>query len=535
VRSGLHHLIEAQVRRTPTAVAAVAEDGVLAYAELDARANRLADQLRRDGIGPESLVAIYLERSTRMVVALLAVLKSGAAYVPLDPSYPRDRLAFMLEDARVAAVVTDLALAPTLPPSAARVLRLDTAAASTTVSAPGVSVDVHPDGLAYVIYTSGSTGRPKGAMNTYAGICNRLSWMQAAFRLSADDRVLQKTPLGFDVSVWEVFWPLTVGARVVLARPGGHRDNRHLVRAINEHGITVVHFVPSMLRAFLADPDVATCRSLRHLICSGEVLPPQLADLAARTLPAAVHNLYGPTEAAVDVTWWTCESDARRASVPIGWPITNVRIEILSDALTAVPPGAVGEICIGGVAIGRGYHRRPDLTAERFVADPTAHEAGARLYRTGDRGRYLADGTVEFLGRMDDQVKIRGVRVEPAEIEAVLRAHPAVEQAIVVAREHAPGDRRLSAYVVPVAGTSPAVAELRAHAAASLPDAMIPSTWTFTAVLPLTPSGKIDRLALQRLATGTEAELASLLADIEALSEDDALRLLTGDAGASSP
>jgi microcystin synthetase protein McyA len=300
-----------------------------------------------------------------------------------------------------------------------------------------------------MIYTSGSTGKPKGAMNTHQGICNRLLWMQNQYGLTEADKVLQKTPFSFDVSVWEFFWPLLVGARLVVAEPGGHRDPAYLVKLIVERGITVLHFVPSMLRAFLQEPGVERCRSLRHVVCSGEALPYDLQEQFFRLVPSQLHNLYGPTEAAVDVTHWTCRRDDERKIVPIGRPVANTQIYILDRYLQPVPMGVPGELHIGGVQVGRGYHRRPELTAEKFIPDPFSGDPEARLYKTGDLCRWLPDGAVEYLGRMDFQVKIRGFRIELGEIEDALRQHPAVRDAVVMAREDITGDKRLVAYVVP--------------------------------------------------------------------------------------
>ncbi|HEX7241973.1 MAG TPA: amino acid adenylation domain-containing protein, partial [Longimicrobiaceae bacterium] len=449
----LHRLIAAQAKRTPNAVAVVAGPEALTFAELERRSNRLARWLRGRGVGPEVPVGICMERSGEMVVALLATLKAGGAYIPLDPGYPAERLGYMLEDARVRLLLTRADLLERLPPHAAEPVCLDglwVEAMDEDDTDP--EVDVSPDGLAYVIFTSGSTGRPKGAMNAHAGIVNRLLWMQEEYGLGPDDVVLQKTPFSFDVSVWEFFWPLMTGARLVLARPEGHRDPAYLSELIEREGVTTLHFVPPMLQAFLEAGEPWRCRSVRRVMCSGEALPYELMERFFSALPGAeLHNLYGPTEAAVDVTYWACGPRARRV-VPIGRPVANTRLYVLGSALLPVPVGVVGELFIGGVQVGRGYLGRPELTAETFVPDPLSPTPGARLYRTGDRARWLASGELEFLGRVDTQVKIRGFRIEPGELEAVLTRHPAVREAVVVVREAAsgtPGDKRLVAYVVP--------------------------------------------------------------------------------------
>ena len=401
----------------------------LTYGELNARANQLAHYLRGLGVGPEALVGVCMERSVEMVVALYGVLKAGGAYVPVDPDYPQERVAYMLQDAGAPVLLTQSRLVGRLPSHDGKVVCLDTEwgrMAGEDMANPAKATA--PENLAYVIYTSGSTGRPKGAMNTHRGICNRLLWMQDQYGLTGADKVLQKTPFSFDVSVWEFFWPLLVGARLVVAEPGGHRDGAYLVKLIREQGVTVLHFVPSMLRVFLEEPEVEKCQSLRHVMCSGEALPYDLQEQFFRLLPSQLHNLYGPTEAAVDVTHWTCRRGDERKIVPIGRPVANTQIYILDHHLQPVPMGVPGELHIGGVQVGRGYHKRPELTAEKFIPDPFSGDPEARLYKTGDLCRWLADGAVEYLGRMDFQVKIRGFRIELGEIESVLRSHSGVRE-----------------------------------------------------------------------------------------------------------
>ena len=491
----LHALIAAQAERTPKAVAVVFGDASLSYAELDRRARNLARRLRRLGVGPEVRVGICAERSLELVVGLLGILKAGGAWVPLDPSYPDARLALVVEDARPPVVLTQGDLRQRLDGLLPGEVRgLDLAAASAgTEECPRIDSGAGPDNAAYVLFTSGSTGRPKGAVNTHRGIVNRLLWMQSAYGLSAGDRVLQKTPFGFDVSVWEFFWPLLTGARLVVALPGEHRDSARLVRTIAESGITHLHFVPSMLRAFLEEPEVESCTRLRRVIASGEELPLDLARRFHERLGARgveLHNLYGPTEAAVDVTFHACRPGEER--VPIGRPVARTPIRLLDPEDQLVPAGVAGELHIGGVQVGRGYLGRPDLTAERFVPDPFG-EPGGRLYRTGDLARWLPDGEMEYLGRIDHQVKIRGVRIEPAEIEVALRRQPGVREAVVVVREDRPGDPRLVAYV---AGDLSRDTELRELLREHLPSSMVPSRVVRLDALPLTPNGKIDRRAL---------------------------------------
>ncbi len=493
----LTSLIEAQVARTPDAVALEFEGRRLTYRELDARANQLAHALRRHGVGPEVRVGLCVERSLELVVGLLGTLKAGGAYVPLDPGYPQERLGWMLEDARPPVLLVQERLLARLPASDAKVVKLDTgweelAREPTTAPAPTAT----PDSLAYIIFTSGSTGRPKGAMNAHGPVVNRLLWMQSAYRLTPQDVVLQKTPFSFDVSVWEFFWPLMTGAKLVVAKPGGHQDPGYLKALIASASVTTLHFVPSMLQAFLDEPGVAECASLKRVVCSGEALPLELKELCLRTLPGAgLHNLYGPTEAAVDVTFHACRAHDGRRSVPIGRPVDNTQLRILDAELQPVPQGAAGELYIGGVQVGRGYLARPSLTAERFLPDPYATAPGARMYRTGDVARWLPDGELEYLGRADFQVKLRGLRIELGEIESSLEKHPTVRQAVVLAREDRPGQKRLVAYVTGK-DAKPEGAALRAYLLERLPEYMVPSNIVVLERMPLSPNGKADRKAL---------------------------------------
>jgi len=489
-------LFEQQVRRTPHATALVSGAESLSYAQLNARANRLAHSLIARGVGPDSRVAVCAERGLNMVTALFGILKAGGAYVPLDPAYPGERLQYILQDADPVLLLADAAGRAALGEPATPQLALE-AALPETLSAENPAPRAQASHLAYVIYTSGSTGKPKGAMNEHRGVVNRLVWMQEAYGLTAADTVLQKTPFGFDVSVWEFFWPLMVGARLVMAKPEGHKDPDYLSRAIEQYGVTTLHFVPSMLQSFLADGQAATrCGQVVRVMCSGEALPATLVAEFYRRLPQAeLHNLYGPTEAAVDVTAWHCSREAERVSVPIGRPIANTRIYLLDERGQPVPLGAVGELYIGGVQVARGYLNRPELTAERFLSDPFA--PGGRMYRTGDVARYLANGDIEYLGRNDQQVKIRGFRIECGEIEAALATHPAVREAVVDARAVG-DDKRLVAWVVPAADVAEETlaGALRQHVSAALPDYMVPSAWVVVAALPLSPNGKLDRRAL---------------------------------------
>jgi amino acid adenylation domain-containing protein len=446
----LHQFIEDQADRTPEAPALIFESQQLTYRELNGRANQLAHRLRALGVGPETLVAICAERSVEMVVGLLGIMKAGGAYVPLDPDHPRERIAALLEDIAPKAVLTLERLLDVLPVTPVPTISLDrdwnVLASESTENPPVITTGTDQ---AYMIYTSGSTGKPKGVPNVHEGIVNRLLWMQDAYKLDGTDRILQKTPYSFDVSVWEFFWPLMTGACLVVARPEGHKDPAYLVDLIVAQQITTMHFVPSMLRIFLESEGVENCTSLRRVICSGEALPFEMTERFFERLGnCELHNLYGPTEASVDVSYWECRPDSGRSIVPIGRPIWNTQLYVLDKYLQPVPVGIAGELHIGGIGLARGYWKRPELTAEKFIPDPFSSRPQARLYKTGDLTRFLPDGNIEYLGRIDHQVKIRGFRIELGEIEATLDSHPGVRQTVVMAREDEPGDKRLVAYVV---------------------------------------------------------------------------------------
>ncbi|HEY9430810.1 MAG TPA: amino acid adenylation domain-containing protein, partial [Blastocatellia bacterium] len=505
----VHELFEVRAADNPEAVAVACEDAQLTYGELNAQADRLAHYLSAIGVKPDARVALLVERSLEMIVGLLGILKAGGAYVPLDPTYPAERLAYMLEDSAPAVVLTHnhvraeirsaLAKAgvPMIDLEAEAGRRANEAGASRDKSAVGLT----PERLAYVIYTSGSTGRPKGVMNEHRGVVNRLLWMQDAYGLTEDDAVLQKTPFGFDVSVWEFFWPLLNGARLVVARPEGHKDPAYLTSVIEQEGITTLHFVPSMLQVFLESGEAGRCSSLARVICSGEALPGSLVRRFRQRLSAArLYNLYGPTEAAVDVTAWDCAADTGQESIPIGRPIANTQIYLLDRNGEPAPVGVTGEIHIGGVQVARGYLNRAELTAERFVACPFGGDGNSRMYKTGDLGRYLPDGNIEYLGRNDFQVKIRGFRIEIGEVETRLAQHPAIREAVVLAREDVSGALRLVAYYTRTTAEDSAVKvdaeSLRAHLLAALPEYMVPAAYIALDALPTTPNGKLDRKAL---------------------------------------
>ena len=520
--AGVHQLIEQTAARQPDAIAVTFEGRDVTYASLNGRANQLAHWLRSHGAGPDVLVGICAERSVDLVVSILAVLKSGSAYVPIDPEYPADRVAFMLKDAGAPIVLTQEKWSGLLASYQGERFRLDADAAQLAkLPAKNLDLDVVPAQPAYMIYTSGSTGQPKGALNSHRGLTNRILWMQDAYGLRPDDRVLQKTPFSFDVSVWEFIWPLVAGARLVVAKPGGHRDARYLADLIAKAGITTLHFVPSMLQAFLEEPRVSRCTSIRRVICSGEALSIELLRRYAAVLPAPLHNLYGPTEAAIDVTAWTCDMAKVRGSVPIGKPIANTQIYLLDPAGQPVPVGVTGELFIGGVGVGLGYRNRPELTTQAFVPDPFSGDKTARLYRTGDLARFRDDGEIEYLGRVDHQVKIRGFRIELGEIEAALMACPGVASAVVVCDEIP--SKRLVGYVVAANGAQANPASLAEQLTQRLPAYMVPSAFVALEAIPRLPNGKLDRSRLPGVAAsgphvapaaGVESAIAAIWEEV---------------------
>ena len=493
----LHELFTAQVAQTPDATAVVFEEEHLTYAELNARANQLAHHLRAIGVGPDVRVGLCVERSAELMVGLLGVLKAGGAYVALDPGYPAERLSYMLADSAPAAVLTQTHLRDRIGTTGVSVLDLDASApvwGHQPETNPACAA-LTPSHLAYVIYTSGSTGRPKGVGVPHRAVVNALTWMEQMSGLGGEDAVVQKTPYSFDASLRELLPPLLVGARLVLARPEGHKSPSYLVELLEREQITTFHGVPSLLQVLAGEEHLARCAALRTVMCGGEALPTDVARRFSRQVPwARLFNVYGPTEAAVDVTAWPCREDGERVVTPIGRPMANVRIYLLDQGGEPVPVGVAGELHIGGMQVARGYLGRPAQTSERFIADPYGGEPGARLYRTGDLARWRPDGTIEYVGRMDHQVKVRGFRIEPGEIEARLTEHAAVREAVVLARTDTPGHTRLVAYWV---GDDRAGAEvLRAHVSEALPEYMVPAAYVRLETWPLLPNGKLDRKAL---------------------------------------
>ena len=500
----LHHLVEQQVEQTPEAIAATFEGKQLTYTQLNLQANQLAHYLISQHVGREALVAVSMERSLELVAVLLGIMKAGAAYVPLDPMYPVHRKAYMLQDARPAFVIADERSASNLPSFDAPRLLLGGRWPLGNLPGENPAFDMDPSCLAYVIYTSGSSGTPKGVMIEHRSVCNHLCWMQKQFPLTYTDRVPQKYPYCFDASVVEIFGPLIAGATLVITSSEPHLDVDYFLQLMAEEKITVVDLVPSLLEVLLQNERFLDCHALRRVTCGGETLSPALRSKLLATSKVELNNIYGPTEATIGAAFFTCESDEGIDAVPIGRPVGNTQIYILDSYGNPTPIGVPGELHVGGLGLARGYLNRPELTQEKFLSDPFSGVSGARLYKTGDRGRYLPDGNIEYLGRADDQVKLRGFRIELGEIEQTLRSAASVSACAVVAREQEPGQMQLIAYVVleqdaalaPVDASNDLLAETRKYLEQRLPEYMIPSAFEVLDELPWNGNGKVDRSAL---------------------------------------
>lgn len=490
----LHQLFVAQVERTPDNIAVVYADQQITYSQLNNQANQLAHYLQKLGVKPDVMVGICMERSLEMVIALLGVLKAGGAYLPIDPLYPRERIAWIVEDAQMPAILTQQRLLDILSEHRGEIICLDTnwdLIAQESEANPVSNVTI--DRLAYVIYTSGSTGKPKGAMLPHRAICNHMLWMQAEFPLTATDKVLQKTPFSFDASVWEFYAPLLVGAQLLMAQPEGHQDSNYLIQLIIKQKVTILQVVPTLLRMLLEHRDIRNCTSLKRVFCGGEALPIELQENFFDYSKADLINLYGPTETCIDATFWTGQRGTSTRVVPIGRPIANTQVYILDKHLRPVPIGVTGELHIGGAGLARGYLNRPELTAEKFISSPFGN---CKLYKTGDLARFCNDGSIEYLGRFDHQVKIRGFRIELGEIESFLNQYPQVRSQAVIACEDEPGNPRLIAYVVPQPGQNLKDGELYQYLQERLPSYMVPNAFVMLDALPLTPNGKLDRHSL---------------------------------------
>ena len=496
----IHQLFEAQVERSPDAIAVVFEDEHLTYRELNQRANQLSHYLRHQGVGPEVLVGICVDRSLEMVIGLIGILKAGGAYVPLDPRYPKERIAFMLKDSQVAVLLTQEKLVAELPVQGVHLACLDKDGGEVSAeSEENPCSGATPENLAYVIYTSGSTGTPKGVLGLHRGVVNRFFWMWETFAFEAQEVCCQKTSLSFVDSVWEIFGPLLKGVPTVIIPDAVLKEPSRLVQTLAAKNVTRLVLVPSLVRALLyADIDFQfQLPKLKYWISSGETLSLSLCQRFYDRVPhATLFNFYGSTEVTADATWYDTREGRLLVCVPIGRPIANMQIYILNHQLQRVPIGTPGELHVGGIGLARGYLNQPGLTAERFITNPFSVEPGARLYKTGDRARYLPDGNVEFLGRIDHQVKIRGFRIEPGEIEVVLKQYPAIREAVIVAWENTPGDKRLVAYIVFHQNQASSLSGIHDYLNGKLADCMVPTVFVPLETLPLTPNGKIDRRAL---------------------------------------
>ncbi len=507
---GLVARFDAQVALRPDHPAVIYAGATVCYADFNARVEHIACHLQQQGVGSGTFVGILMERSVEMVIAIYAILKAGGAYVPLSPEDPPARLATVIGNAGLRLVITQESLTAALPSSGVQPIVLTTNPDQDPVIDNGAKfrpVAIAPDDLAYMIYTSGSTGEPKGVLIQHKAIFNRIIWMQETYRLTPEDRVLQKTPYTFDVSVWEFLWPLTVGATLVVAEPGGHIVPSYLSRLIRQQTVTCCHFVPSVLKLFLATPKIETL-PLRLVFCSGEALPFEVQRIFLSRSRAELHNLYGPTEAAVDVSWWHCQPDAHDGRVPIGKPIANIQLYILDQDLRPVAVGVPGELYIAGIGLATGYWRNPKLTAERFIPNPFASVPGERMYKTGDVARFLPDGNIEYLGRNDDQVKVNGIRMELGEIENAIRALPCIRDVVVVAKPVGQGTVQLAAYLVSDEEhtTEAVLDQIREYIVQRLPQPMIPRDFAFVPMIPLTRNGKADRKALLQMKTHSKAE-----------------------------
>ncbi|MHA3020805.1 amino acid adenylation domain-containing protein [Mycobacterium sp. BMJ-28] len=521
-------LVGEQVARTPEATAVVYEGRHYSYRELNEEANRVAHWLIGQGVGTEDRVAVLLEKSPELVITALGIVKAGAVYLPIDPTYPDDRLTYMLADADPKIVIRE-------PVPDLRAYRADDPTDADRVR------PLLPDNTAYLIYTSGSTGLPKGVPVPHRPIAEYFVWFGDEYQVTQDDRLLQVASQGFDVSIGEIFGMLAAGARLVIPKPGGLGDIGYLTALLRDEGITSMHFVPSLLGLFLSLPGVSEWRSLQRVPIGGEALPGEVADKFHATFDALLHNFYGPTETVLNCTRYKVEGKQGARIVPIGTPKINTTIHLLDDALQPVPVGVIGEIYIGGTHIAHGYHRRHGLTAERFVADP--FNSGGRMYRSGDLARRNADGDIEFVGRADEQVKIRGFRIELGEVAAAISVDPSVGQAVVVVRDLPTLGRSLVAYVTPAGDTEAAqIDRIRARVAAALPEYMIPAAYVAVDEIPITTHGKIDRSALpepdisagteyREPGTDTERVIAGLFAELlgrEAVGADDSFFDLGG-------
>lgn len=488
----IHELFEEEVKKYPNNVAAIFKDKSLTYRELNDKSDKLAEYLINRNVKINTLVGVCMERSLEMIISIVAILKAGAAYVPLDIEYPKDRLNYMIEDSNVSIILTQSKFINEIQKNDVEFIELDLKMNEIENKNINVSLNkVSPDNWAYMIYTSGSTGNPKGVINTHNGLVNRINWMQKEFKLKKDDVVLQKTPFSFDVSIWEFTWALTVGATIVLAEPGGHRNPEYLIDTICKNKVTTIHFVPSMLQVFMEQEDVTRCTSLKRIVCSGEELKVDVQNDCLSKLNVELYNLYGPTEAAIDVSYYKCKIDESLKRVPIGKPIDNTKLLIVNRNLKLLPIGVSGELHILGQGLAVGYYNKQDLTEQKFIPSPYKIDGYDRMYKTGDLARLLPDGNIEYLGRIDNQVKINGLRIELDEIEVNLKKFEGIKEAVVIAR-NINSIKNLVAFVVLQKGFELSQNLAKVFLRQKLPEYMIPKIFVVLDSIPLSHNGKVD-------------------------------------------
>ena len=520
-------IFEDQVKKSPDNIALKFEEQSLSYSELNKKSNQLASYLIELGLEPGQIVGLCLERSIELIVSIYGIIKAGGAYTPLDPDYPQQRLNFILDDAKAAFIITENDFKERFDKKSYQVIctnEFDLLLHNKNHE--NISAKRSKDDPCYVIYTSGSTGQPKGVIIPHAGIINRLQWMQEQYPIGGEDKLLQKTPYSFDVSVWEFFWPLMTGASLVIIEPGGHKDPVYIKNIIDKENITTVHFVPSMLSIFLNQIEPRQCSSIKRVFCSGEALSKQLENDFFEYFNAELHNLYGPTEASIDVSYWQCQkNDTENKNVPIGFPISNHQLYILDKYLNLLPVGIPGELHIAGPGLAQGYLGSPELSASKFISNPFSNKKSSKLYKTGDLAKYLPNGAIEYLGRIDNQVKLRGFRIELGEIESKIIEQFPIKNCAVIVREDSPGDQRLVAYVVPEISMPPADI-FQKELGKLLPEFMVPSNYIHLDNIPVTSNGKLDRKALPKIENKnssdefisprneTENELADIWCDI---------------------
>lgn len=519
----VHNLISNQSKKTPQSVAVVYGNESITYEELNQRSNRLARFLIKKGVTKDSLTGLCIERSVEMVVGILGILKAGSAYVPIDPSYPKSRVEFMIKDSCAEYILTQKDLSANLPKGDFVFVEIDNTGNEFSHESPeDIEMKSDLNDTAYVIYTSGSTGLPKGVMISHRSLSNHMLWMISEFKANESDSVLQKTPFSFDASVWEFYLPLMTGGRLIMAKPEGQMDTAYLVETIIKERVTILQLVPSLLRMLLNENGIENCKSLKKVFCGGEALTKDLKNKLFEKLDVEFYNLYGPTEATIDATFFKCKKDSDDIYISIGKPVYNTQVYILDKYLNPVPAGIPGELYIGGVDVAKGYLKNPELTESKFIPDIFSNKPGAKLYKTGDAAKFMIDGNIEFLGRVDNQVKLRGYRIELGEIESKLNQYYTVEESIVIVREDKPGNQRLAAYIVNRNNSEIISDDIKQFLRESLPEYMIPSVFIVLDNLPLTPNGKVDRLSLpvpEISKTGSDTYVAPRLPVEEILAD----------------